>query len=212
MDKIAVFNKEPETYDRWFDEHPVLFESELRALEKVVPYNKYGVEIGIGTGRFAEKCAIDRGIDPSENMARIAEERGTKTFIARAENMPFQSSTFDYTVMITVDCFLENIPKAFGEVRRILKPGGECIIGMIDKNSPLGQSYQKKKTKSPFYQHANFHSPGEITELLKSAGFGNFEYWQTLITVSESESETPQQGYGEGGFVVIKAVLPEISR
>lgn len=212
MSSVYIFDEYAEKYDQWFDEHLEWYQSELNALDKVVPYNKYGLEVGIGTGRFAEKCAIDRGIDPSENMARIAEERGTKTFIARAENMPFQSSTFDYTVMITTICFLDDIPKAFRETRRVLKSNGLFIIGMIDKNSPLGQKYQKNKNNNLFYQNAHFHSVQEITVLLKDAGFGNFEYWQTLITVSESESETPQQGYGEGGFVVIKAVLPEISR
>lgn len=203
---VDSFDKHARKYDRWFDEHSILFESELKALEKIVPENKFGVEIGIGSGRFAEKLSIDRGLDPSEKMVRIAEARGIKTLVGKAENMPFKGNSFDYAVMITVDCFLENIPKTFQEVRRVLKPGGDFIIGMIDKNSWLGQKYQEKKQKSPFYRHATFHSPEEITGLLKDACFGNFEYWQTLITASEENPEEPQQGYGKGGFVIIKTV------
>lgn len=207
MKTVQAFNQNCEEYDLWFDEHPVLFESELKALAKVVPYNKYGLEIGRGTGRFAEECAIDRGIDPSENMVRIAEKRGTKTLIAKAENMPFFSRTFDFAVMITTVCFLDDTLKSFKETGRILKPNGEFIIGMIDKNSPLGQHYQQNIENNPFYKHARFYSVKEITEYLEEAGFGNFEYWQTLITASETEPEEPKEGFGEGGFVIIKAVL-----
>jgi len=207
MNKVKVFDQNTQEYDQWFDDHPIWFQSELNALDKVVPYTGYGLEIGIGTGRFAEKCAINRGIDPSENMARIAEKRGTKTFIAKAENMPFLSDTFDFAVMITTVCFLDDIQQAFRETVRVLKPNGIFIIGMIDKDSPLGQRYQQNKEDNPFYRDAHFHSVIEITKSLENAGFEDFEYWQTLITASEEESEEPQPGYGEGGFVVIKAVL-----
>jgi len=205
MSGVNAFDNLANEYDQWFDEHPVWFQSELKALEKVVPYNKFGLEIGIGTGRFADKCAIDRGIDPSENMARIAEKRGTKTFIARAENMPFFSETFDYAVMITTVCFLDDIPAAFRETHRVLKPGGSFIIGMIDKESPLGQKYQINKEDNPFYKDARFLSVDEVTTLLRENGFQNSEYWQTLITASGDEPEEPRKGYGEGGFVVISA-------
>ncbi|WP_445664676.1 class I SAM-dependent methyltransferase [Fodinibius sp. AD559] len=207
MSNVDIFDKHTERYDEWFDEHPVLFESELEALDKVVPYNKYGLEVGIGTGRFAKACAIDRGIDPSENMARIAEQRGTKTLIAKAENMPFPSNTFGFVVMVTVVCFLDDMNQALSEIKRVLKPEGELIIGMIDKESPLGQQYQQEKAQNPFYKEAKFYSVDEITEILSEAGFGSFEYWQTLITASEEEPKEPQPGYGEGGFVAIKAVL-----
>lgn len=206
MSSVEIFDKNTEKYDQWFDKHPVWFQSELEALAKVVPYNKYGLEIGIGTGRFADKCAIDRGIDPSENMARIAQKRGTKTLIARAENMPFLSKTFDFAVMITTVCFLDDIPKAFSETHGVLKPGGSFIIGMIDKDSPLGQKYQINKEDNPFYKDARFLLVDEVTNLLKETGFQDFQYWQTLITASEDEPEEPRRGYGEGGFVVIKSV------
>lgn len=208
MGKIAVYDNHADEYDRWFDKHPVWFQSELKALDKVMPKDKSksGLEIGIGTGRFAEKLGISRGLDPAEAMADIAEKRGIPTEIATAEEMPFKSNTFDYAVIITVDCFLENILKSFRETARILKPKGQFIIGMIDKDSPLGQRYQQNKEDNIFYRHAQFHSVDEITKYLKATGFGEFEYWQTLITASEKEPEEPQPGYGKGGFVVIKAV------
>lgn len=209
MEKIAVYDNRASEFDQWFDKHPVWFRSELKALDKVMPEDrsKSGLEIGVGTGRFAEKLGIGQGLDPAEAMADIAEKRGIPTEIATAEKMPFKSNTFDFAVMITVDCFLEDISRAFRETARILKPKGQFIIGMIDKNSPLGQLYRLNKEDNLFYQHAQFHSVDEIAKYLKATGFATSEYWQTLITASEEEPEEPQPGYGEGGFVAIKAVL-----
>jgi len=205
MKKVDIFEKNAIECDKWFDKHRNLFLSEVKALRKVIPENKSGIEIGVGTGRFAEKLSIRRGLDPAEEMVRIANEKGIKTVTGKAENMPFKNNTFDYAVMITVDCFLENILKAFLEVHRILKPDGSFIIGMIDKNSHLGEIYQEKKEDNLYYKHASFHSAEEISEILQKAGFKNFKYWQTLISNSDSSIEEPVEGYGEGGFVVIKA-------
>jgi len=140
-----------------------------------MPYNKYGLEIGIGTGRFAEECAIDRGIYPSEKMALIAEERGIKTLIASAENIPYPSNAFDFVVLITAVCFLDDITRALREIKRVLNPAGELIIGMINKESPLGKQYQVKKDQNPFYKEARFYNIAEITNLLEDAGFGALE-------------------------------------
>ncbi len=204
--QVASFDQHVEKYDRWFDEHSVLFESEIKALDKVAPHCEYALEVGVGTGRFASECGIDWGIDPSENMLRMAEQRGTNVLISSAEKIPFLSNTFGYVLMVTVDCFLDDLAEAYKEVHRVLKPEGVLVIGMIDKNSWLGKKYEQKKQNDPFYKDAEFHSPEELTGKLELVGFGNFEFWQTLITASEDFPEDPRPGYGEGGFVVIKAV------
>lgn len=204
-----VFDQKAKEYDRWFDEHPVWFQSEINALAKAIPEKGVGLSIGVGTGRFAEKFSIPHGLDPSKEMLRIAKKRGVQTYIGKAEDMPFDAGTFDYALMVTTLCFLDDISKAFYETRRILKSKGIFLIGMIDKNSPLGREYQDKKKENPFYRHAHFHSVPEVTDLLKKNGFGKFEHWQTLITASEEKPEAPKRGYGRGGFVVIKATIDQ---
>jgi len=205
----SVFDQKAKEYDQWFDRHPVWFQSEINALAKAMPEKGLGLSIGVGTGRFGEKFGITHGLDPSEKMLRIAQKRGIKTHIGKAENMPYDSQTFDFAVMITTLCFLDDISKAFNETRRVLKSKGSFIIGLIDKDSPLGQKYQQNKNENPFYRDAHFHSVPETTEQLRKAGFGGFEYWQTLVTASEEKPELPRAGYGRGGFVVIKAKLNE---
>lgn len=120
--------------------------------------------------------------------------------------MPIENETFDFALMVTTVCFLSDIPKAFSEVHRILKPQGEIIIAIIDKNSGLGRKYETGKSSNKFYKDAHFHSTEEITKLLKQSGFEKFEYLQTLTKLNENEIEKPLKGYGQGSFVVIKGV------
>lgn len=202
----TAFDKNTLDYDNWFKRHPAIYQSELLALKQAIPKNKKGIEIGVGTGRFAQPLNIKTGVEPSENMARVAEQRGIQVIKAVAENLPIEYKSFDFALMVTTVCFLSDIPKAFSEVYRILKPQGEIIFGIIDKNSILGKKYKKEKAKNIFYKDAHFHSTEEITELLQQAHFEKFEYWQTLIKGYESKIEQPIPGFGKGGFVVIKAI------
>lgn len=139
-------------------------------------------------------------------MAALAKQRGVEVINAIAETLPIENQSYDFATMVTTVCFLNDIPKAFSEVHRILNPKGAFIIGLIDRNSELGKKYEKQKSTNKFYKDAHFHSTDEITKLLTDSGFGNFSYWQTLIHPEENQIEQPQQGYGKGSFVVIKAI------
>ena len=200
-----VFDDYTLDYDDWFNRHKTAYQSELLAIEQAIPINKKGIEIGVGTGRFAHPFDIKHGVEPSENMARIAEQRGIKVIRAVAEDIPIESESFDFVLLVTTVCFLSDIPKAFSEIHRILNPQGEIILAIIDRNSELGKKYEAGKAKNKFYKDAHFHSTEEITNLVAQAGFGNFEYWQTLIKENSDQIEQPKKGFGEGSFVVIKA-------
>ncbi len=202
---IKAFDQNTLEYDQWFDKHSTVYQSEILAIQQAIPQNKTGIEIGIGTGRFAKPLSIKFGVEPSENMARVAEQRGITVYRAYAENLPIDNATFDFVLMVTTICFLSDIPKAFLEVSRILKPQGEIILAIIDKNSELGRKYEMEKSANRFYKDAHFHSTEELTDLLKQAGFQNFQYWQTLTVINANEIEKPITSYGQGSFVVIKA-------
>ena len=81
------------------------------------------------------------------------------------------------------------------------------IIGMIDKESPLGRIYELKKDKSKFYQHVRFHSVYEVVEWLRKSGLQGIKICQTIFKNLEEINaiEPIKEGYGEGGFVVISA-------
>ena len=109
--------------------------------------------------------------------------------------------------MVTTICFLDDITAAFKEVNRILINSGYVIIGFIDKNSSIGQLYEKSKKNSEFYRIANFYSVDEVITHLKQTGFNIINIIQTVFhSLKEIQRiETAINGYGEGSFVVIRA-------
>jgi len=205
QNNLATFDQNTLEYDQWFEKHSAVYQSEILAIQQAIPQNKKGIEIGVGTGRFAEPLNIKFGVEPSENMAKLAKQRGIKVYKAHAENLPIDNATFDFVLMVTTVCFLSDISKAFSEVHRILKPNGEVILATIDKNSELGRIYEKEKFSNKFYSDAHFHSTEELTAILQQSRFQKFQYWQTLTSLKENEIEQPEKGYGKGSFVVIKA-------
>lgn len=202
--KISTFDSNAREYDDWFHRHPGLFQSECRALEKAIPVEGTGIEIGVGTGRFAKALNIAAGVEPSQSMAEMAVARGIIVINAKAENLPLHSRSFDYAVMVTAVCFLEDIPKAFSEANRIINKNGDFVVGMIDRESDLGKTYESMKAANSWYKDAHFHSVPEIAELMQKAGFTEFKYWQTLFSGNEDMSD-PLPGFGKGSFVVIGA-------
>lgn len=199
-----VFDANAADYDKWFDRHPAIFKNEYAALCKAMPAKGIGLEIGVGTGRFAELLNISMGVEPANTMAQIALSRGIMVINAKAENLPFHNQSFDHVVMITTVCFLDDIPKAFAEAHRVIKKNGFFIVAIIDKESEIGKQYEAKKGTSLWYKDAHFHTVNEITDLMQQAGFTCFEYWQTLFSSKEEITE-PLPGFGKGSFVVIRS-------
>ena len=69
MPGLDPFDRYAERYDRWFKRHPHHYEAELRALRALMPKVTCGIEMGVGTGRFAVSLGIRWGMDPSIHKA-----------------------------------------------------------------------------------------------------------------------------------------------
>ncbi len=203
-----AFDKNVQQYEQWFMDHPFAYVSELHAVRELLPIKGDGIEIGIGTGRFAAPLGIAKGIEPSSAMAAIGRRKGLEITTGVAENLPLQDRVFDFVLMVTTVCFLDDRDRAFQEVHRVLKPGGAFVVGFIDRESPLGQQYVKRKATSVFYKDAVFYSVPEIVSHMEQAGFGRFEYRQTLFTpLDRMESPDPvNEGHGRGSFVVVRGI------
>lgn len=207
MAKIEPFEKYTKQYDSWFDKYNYVYQSELLAIRKLLKIDKNGVEIGIGSGRFASPLGIKHGIEPSNKMGKLAMKHGIKVIKGVAENLPYSDNMFDYALMVTTICFLDDIKKAFDEVYRILNHDGFFIVGFIDKESPIGKIYQENKVNNPFYKNANFYSVREVLYYLTNSGFEDFSFCQTIFKALEeiNNIEPVKKGYGKGSFIVIKA-------
>ncbi len=208
MPGANAFDKHVNEYEQWFVKNPHAYVSELHAVRELLPPEGKGLEIGVGTGRFAAPLGIATGIEPSPAMAELARKRGIEVVKAAAEKLPFKDNEFDFALMVTTICFLEDLDLAFGEVRRVLKPGGFFVIGFVDKNSPLGKFYQSRQGKSVFYKDATFYSVDDILSHLKKAAFADAAFRQTIFRpLGEIEDVEPvKEGYGEGSFVAVRGV------
>lgn len=207
MSNVGVFDKNVQRYEDWFMEHPLAYVSELHAIRELLPSTGRGIEIGIGTGRFAAPLGIKLGIEPSRAMAEAARKKGLEVIPGVAESLPFRDQEFDYALMVTTVCFLDDIDLALQEAYRILRPSSSFIIGFVDKNSLIGKLYEEKKNQSLFYKDAVFYSPPELVARLSKAGFRAFQFRQTLFHPLQEieEVEAVREGYGQGSFVVIRA-------
>ncbi len=207
---IEPFERFPDRYDEWFEKHREAYISELNAIKALLPEDGIGVEVGVGTGRFAAPLGIILGVEPSERMAEMARRRGIEVIKGRAESLPLPDCSADYVLMVTTICFVDDPEKALKEAYRVIKEGGHIIIGFVDRNSPIGREYEKNRESSVFYRDARFFSTEELAEMLRKAGFGGLRFVQTLFHRLEDIKEVEEvlEGYGRGSFVVVRGRKP----
>ncbi|XGI84369.1 class I SAM-dependent methyltransferase [Halorutilales archaeon Cl-col2-1] len=211
MPKTDPFDEHTQRYDDWFERHPHAYAAEVEAVRRFLPDDvdpDRALEVGVGTGRFADSLGMGLGLDPSRSMLSVARSRGIESVLGVAENLPFRSSSLDVCLIVTTVCFVDSIPETLEETRRVLRDGGAVVLGYIDRESPLGGKYEEKKDENPFYADADFVSTREIVSQLEDAGFGEFDFAQTLFNgLGEiDEDETVEEGYGDASFVALRGV------
>ena len=126
---------------------------------------------------------------------------------AIAEALPFADSSFDYALSVTTICFVDDATAMLSEAYRVLKPGGELVIGFIDRTSDLGQHYLAHQAENVFYREATFYSADEVEQVLLDTGFSGPVWVQTLSKSLDEirEIEPLRAGRGQGAFVVVSA-------
>ena len=204
MQTVNPYRKFAEEYDRWYDENKAAYLSELSCLKRFIPSSGRGLEVGVGTGRFAGPLRIKWGVDPAAMMLEQARDRGIGVIRAEADGLPFTGEQFDFVLFVTALCFLPDPARSLAEAGRVVRSGGSLIIGLVDRESFLGRKYQAKKDKSRFYREATFYSVPEVLRLLAASGWREPAIRQTLFGKVETV-QASREGYGEGGFVVVAA-------
>lgn len=210
MGRVKSFEKNVDRYEAWFDRNQAAYQSELEALRTLLPKNGKGLEVGVGTGRFAAPLGVRVGVDPSPAMAKVAMERGIEVRFGVGENLPCKDSSFDFILLVTTICFLDDVPAALREAYRVLTAGGYILVGFINRESTLGKAYEKRKQDNEFYRQATFLSVDEVVIHLQRAGFRDFVFRQTIFQNPEEmkQPDLVRPGYGEGSFVVVRAKKP----
>jgi len=201
-----AFSRCVKEYDSWY-ENNILFKNELAALGVLGYPSRSSIEIGVGTGRFAQRLCIPFGLEPAKDAAIVAKTRGVNVIVGKAEQMPITDQSFEWVYFIFSLCFVQNQKKAIEEAVRILKKGGRLVIGFVPKDSPWGKLYAKKGKKGhPLYRYAKFFTPKQLDSWVESLGLKRHETISSLIFLPEEEPYPKQppveQLIEKAGFIV----------
>ena len=131
---------------------------------------------GININRMAEKAKKVYGVDYSIESIKLSREVN-KDFIGQGkvevlegnvQALPFQDNSFDIITAFETVYFWPNIEKSFGEVKRVLKPGGTFMMGMESNGSEnIPMKISKKLIDMEVY------SDDELTGFLKANDYSN---------------------------------------
>lgn len=98
------------------------------------------LEIGVGAGdtllrlsRRQSKIASYTGIDLSPGMVaeagKVVTDFPTRLLVANAEDLrEFPDDSFDTVTASLVFCTVPDVPRAFAEIARVTKPGGQVVL------------------------------------------------------------------------------------
>ena len=211
----ALFDSLARRYDDWFDtpRGAAIFKLELDCLRLIQPgFTGHWLEVGVGTGRFAQALGIGFGVDPSAAVLEYARRRGIEVQEGRGEQLPYPADHFSGALLVVTICFLSDPAAALAECARVLRPGGALVAGLVPADSPWGRQYQRQAAEGhPFYSAARFYRIVELTALATDAGFRLECAASTLLvppTDRPPEAERPRSGLSpEAGFVALRYVL-----
>lgn len=96
------------------------------------------LEIGMGPGHnlafYSDAVRSITGVEPSEQLREMARARAEAMvcpidFVGRvAEDIPAESGSFDSVVVTWTLCSIQEVERALGEMRRVLKPTGKLMF------------------------------------------------------------------------------------
>ena len=138
------------------------------------------LDVGCGTGRFAEVLATKYGarvfgLDATPKMLEVAQRRaapGLAFKAGRAEQLPFRDAWFERATMVLA-CHLVDRPKAFGELRRVLVSEGR--VGLVTFDPAYFPRYYMSQFFPSFVEVdlARFPSGETLKQELRAAGFAS---------------------------------------
>lgn len=152
--------------------------------QKVVPQAQGRVlEIGIGSGLnlgFYDRSRVAKlwGLDPSEELRRIAGERARAAgmdveFLGLpGEQIPLEDASVDTVVSTYTLCTIPDVARALREMRRVLAPGGALVFSEHGRAPDESVARWQNRLDGMWGRVAGgCHLNREITALIRDAGF-----------------------------------------
>jgi len=207
-----IFDVFASKYDAWYNKP---FGKSAFTLEKTLIETMFKnlkgpfLEVGVGTGRFAQTLKIGYGTDVSTGVLKFAKQRGILSVKGTGESLSFVDSFFGVVFIIVTLCFVDNPVKVLKEASRVLEKDGAVILGLILKESPWASYYKEKgEAGNIFYKIAKFYSYEDLKTMSGKAGLKIVDVRSTMFqspTENPLHFEPPKSGFfKEAGFVAVK--------
>jgi SAM-dependent methyltransferase len=135
------------------------------------------LDLGFGGGLtlrpLLTRAAAVTGVDRAEDMVERAKQQhadavgnGTLTVLAGdVTRLPLDDGAVDRVLTVNTVYFWPDLAPAFGEIRRVLAPGGRLVIGIRDGTA------LDRVNRDIF----TIRAPAQIADALASAGFESAE-------------------------------------
>ncbi len=227
---MTIFDDEKAgSYDSWY-ETPVgrfvdAVETQL-ALSMFTPEAGMKVlDVGCGTGNFSLKLArqgvLVTGIDISEEMLAIARSKAAQNPELKMEfkwmdfnQLDFPDESFDGVISMTALEFAQDLDHVYAQMYRVLKPGGQLLIGVITSEGDWGRYYLEKAKADPESVFNYFHLKSR--EEMENLDRENLAASEECLFVPHDAAESQMSCFGEkrmaltekGSFVCVLFVKP----
>jgi SAM-dependent methyltransferase len=182
----------PELYDRYMV--PMIFEPYAQDLcERIVPLRPADVlELAAGTGVVTRHLAralpahvaivaTDLNQPMLDQAQRVGTERPVTWRQADAQQLPFADAAFDVVACQFGVMFFPDKPRAHGEVKRVLRPGGSFVFNVWDRceandfidivNGALDEVFPDQPPRFMQRGPHGYADPGTIRADLAQGGF-----------------------------------------
>ena len=105
--------------------------------QRIVPLAEGRVlEIGFGSGMnlpfYTDRASVILGLEPHPRLLEMASQKShrgrAKLIEGSAESIPLDSASIDTVVTTWTLCSIPDLDRAFLEMRRVLRPGGQLLL------------------------------------------------------------------------------------
>ncbi|GGY31547.1 class I SAM-dependent methyltransferase [Streptomyces djakartensis] len=151
------------------------------------------IEIGAGNGlnfgHYPGDVSEVVAIEPERRLRRLAVEAALRAEVpvdvvpGAAEALPVKSEGFDAAVVSLVLCSVRDVPRALGELRRVLRPGGEVRFFEHGRGGGRVMTFSQRALDRTLWPalSGGCHLSREPVRALRDAGFELGPYRRLLM-------------------------------